>query len=169
MTNTAIAGQYHASLAMVSTAFETCPDDLWDASVGRHPFWLIGYHALYYTDLYLAGSEEAFVPPEFGRDNEQYMERLPVPPHDEVEIGEPYQRQQLLDWCNRCRAKVDEIVLAETPESLAADSDFSWIPFSRLELHIYNIRHIQHHVAQLSLELKFQTGTGVEWVGVAKD
>lgn len=153
---------------MLRTALETCPDDLWDASVGRHPFWLIGYHALYYTDLYLVGSLDAFTRPEFGRENEQYMEKLPHPPHDSIEIGEPYERQQLLDWCDKCRGRADEIVLAETEESLAADADFEWIPFSRLELHLYNLRHVQHHIAQLSLELKFQTGQGVDWAGVAK-
>ncbi len=167
MNTQAIAGQYHAALQMLRTALETCPDDLWDASVGRHPFWLIGYHALYYTDLYLSGSEGAFEFPAFGRENEQYMEKLPIPPHDAIEIGEPYERQQLIDWCERCRSRVDEIVLAETDETLAAEVDFEWIPFSRLELHLYNLRHIQHHIAQLSLELKFQTGQGVDWVGVA--
>jgi hypothetical protein len=168
MNNQAIAGQYHAALQMLRTVLETCPDDLWDASVGRHAFWLIGYHALYYTDLYLAGSLDAFTRPEFGRENEQYMEKLPHPPHEAIEIGEPYDRVDLLTWCDRCRKQVNDIVLAETTDSLAADVDLEWISFSRLELHFYNLRHLQHHVAQLSLELKFQTGTGVDWVGVAK-
>ena len=171
MINQAIVGQYHASLSMLRTALETCPDDLWDASVGRHPFWLIGYHALFYADMYLAGSQDAFSPPEFGRENEHYMEKLPFEPfepYEAVEIGEPYQRQRLLDWCDKCRANVDKIVPAESAEDLAAEADFPWMEFSRTECHLYNIRHIQHHVAQLSMELKFQTGTGVEWAGVAK-
>jgi hypothetical protein len=36
---------------------------------------------------------------------------------------------------------------------------------SRAELHIYNIRHIQHHAGQLSLRLRLETGEGVDWVG----
>ena len=139
MNNQAIAGQYHASLQMLRTALETCTDDLWDASVGRHPFWLIGYHALYYTDLYLAGSLDAFEAPAFGRENEQYMEKLPDPPHDAIEIGEPYKREDLLAWCDRCRKQVDDVVLGETEESLATEANFEWIPFSRLELHFYNL------------------------------
>lgn len=168
MNTQAIAGQYHASLQMLRTALETCTDDLWDASVGRHPFWLIGYHALFYADMYLCGSQDAFTPPPFGRENEQYMEKLPFEPFDPVEIGEPYERQQLLDWCDCVRKQVDDVVLAESEEAMAAVADFPWMEFSRAECHLYNIRHIQHHVAQLSLELKFQTGTGVTWVGVAK-
>jgi hypothetical protein len=37
--------------------------------------------------------------------------------------------------------------------------------FSRAELHVYNIRHIHHHAAQLSLRLRLDTGRGVDWVG----
>lgn len=166
MTNTAIASQYHASLAMLRKAVETCTDDLWDASVGRHPFWLIAYHGLYYADLYLVGNMDRFERPEFARKDEQYMSNLPHPPHDAVEIGEPYTKEQILSFEDRCRKRVDEVVLAETPESLGVESEIEWIPFSRFELHLYNVRHIQHHVAQLSLELKFQTGTGVDWIGV---
>ena len=166
MNNQAIANQYHASLQMVRNAVETCTEDLWDASVGRHPFWLIAYHALYYADLYLDQDENTFQPPAFGREDEHYMEKRPFEPFDPIEPGEPYPQQQLLDYETHCRARVNEIVLSETAESLAADAGFSWIPFSRFELHFYNIRHIQHHAAQLSLELKFQTGTGVDWIGV---
>ena len=168
MNNNAIVSQYHAALQMLRNAVETCTDDLWDASVGRHPFWLIAYHALYYADLYLVGKLEAFERPDFGRENEQYMSNLPHPPHAPVEIGEPYTKEQILAFEKRCRQRVDDVVPNETEDVLAAESEIAWIPFSRFELHLYNIRHIQHHVAQLSLELKFQTGTGVEWIGVVE-
>ena len=49
--------------------------------------------------------------------------------------------------------RVNEVVLPETEAELSADAGFEWIPFSRAELHVYNIRHIQHHAAQLSLTL----------------
>lgn len=45
-------------------------------------------------------------------------------------------------------------VNAETPDSLAAPSGFSWRPFSRGELHLYNLRHIQHHTGALSAYLR---------------
>ncbi len=168
MNTQAIVAQYRAALSMLKSAIETCPEDLWDASVGRHPFWLIAYHALYYTDLYVAGSEQNFVAPDFGRDDEQYMEKRPFPPFEPIELGEPYTREQLLSFHDKCSRLVEEVVPAETADDLAADAEFDWISFSRFELHLYNLRHVQHHIAQLSLELKFQTGTGIEWVGVAE-
>lgn len=151
----AIIGQYLAALGMLNATLEACSDELWDASVGRHPFWLIAYHTLYFTDLYLAGSEAAFRPPEFGRPDEHSLDGEP---------DEPHSRADLLQYLTTCCDRVRRIVGAETDESLSVEADFDWIPFSRFELHLYNIRHIQHHAAQLSLELKFQTGNSTGWV-----
>lgn len=167
MSTEAIANQYRAALSMLRTAIDTCPDDLWDASVGRHAFWLIAYHTMFYTDLYLRGTEEGFEPPEFARPDEHYFEGRADASDEPIELGEPYTREQLLAYHADCVARVEATVPRETDEDLAADVPLEWIPFSRFELHLYNIRHIQHHVAQLSLELKFQTGVGVEWVGQA--
>lgn len=43
------------------------------------------------------------------------------------------------------------------------NSGFDWYPFSRIELHINNIRHIQHHTAQLIERLKVKGITGFPW------
>ncbi len=37
---------------------------------------------------------------------------------------------------------------------LEENSGFEWYPYTRLELHINNIRHIQHHTAQIIERLK---------------
>ena len=37
--------------------------------------------------------------------------------------------------------------------------------FTRAELHLYNIRHIQHHAAQLILRLRLDTDVDIPWVG----
>ena len=42
---------------------------------------------------------------------------------------------------------------------------FEWCRFSRGELHLYNIRHIQHHAAQLSMRLRLDAKAQVPWVG----
>ena len=36
----------------------------------------------------------------------------------------------------------------------------------RAELHVYSIRHIQHHAAQLSLRLRLDAGVAIPWIGV---
>ena len=51
-------------------------------------------------------------------------------------------------------AKAIEVVSNETEPTLAGPSGFSWRKCSRLELHIYNIRHVQHHTGQRSAYLR---------------
>jgi hypothetical protein len=68
-----------------------------------------------------------------------------------------------------CRRKLVETLAAETPESLAAPSGFSRLSFSRGELHLYNLRHIQHHTGALSAYLRrvdasLKDSKAVDWV-----
>jgi len=35
----------------------------------------------------------------------------------------------------------------------------------RAELHVYNIRRIQHHAAQLNLRLRLDTNVDIPWIG----
>ena len=50
---------------------------------------------------------------------------------------------------------------ADTPESLQGESGFSWLPFSRGEVHLYNLRHIQHHTGAMSAYVR-RVGVGRE-------
>ena len=47
--------------------------------------------------------------------------------------------------------------------ALAGPSGFHWLKFSRLELHVYNIRHLQHHVGQLNAALRRHQAEGIKW------
>ncbi len=161
-----IASQFHASLSMLRATIERCTDDLWTEPVGKHAFWLVAYHTLFYTDLYLGIDVESFRPQPFHREDENFMGHRPYPPFDAVEIGAPHEKARILGYEDHCQTKVDEVVLAETSESLAAPAGFEWLMFSREELHLYNIRHIQHHTAQLSLVETIRQGQGVDWVAM---
>jgi hypothetical protein len=46
---------------------------------------------------------------------------------------------------------------------LDGKSGFEWLPMNKMETHLYNIRHIQHHVGQL-VERLHQSGIkGISW------
>lgn len=49
---------------------------------------------------------------------------------------------------------------------LDAASGFHWLPFTKMELQIYSIRHIMMHTGELAEQLG-QTGIQVDWVGRA--
>ena len=161
-----IQSQYGAALAMLEQAIVKCPDSLWDDPESKNRFWHIAYHALFYTHLYLQSSEEAFEPWTKHRDQYEFLGPLPWPPHQEPEIGAAYRKDEVLEYHALCQKQVAEQVAAL---ELDAASGFSWLPFGKLELQFYNIRHLQLHTGELCERLGTQAGIDVDWVGMGPD
>lgn len=147
--------QYAVAIDSLGDALRDCPDHLWTARLwedepdqwvakGFGTFWYIGYHALFWLDLYLTGAEEGFAPPA---------------PFDLVEMVDDevlprtYTRAELLDYWAHCRRTCQATVEAMTVEQANRPCSFAWgtVPFAELQL--YTMRHVQEHAAQLHLYL----------------
>lgn len=145
--STVVLGQFEAALSMLKAACRKCPPEHWDAIIGKYPFWQVAYHALCFADCYCAPSNEAWSPsPVFH-------------PAGHKELSEEYpsrrfEQAELLAYADACARIVRDAIERETDESLAGPSGFAWLPISRGELYIYNLRHIQHHAGQLSAALR---------------
>jgi hypothetical protein len=155
--------QYRASLRMLRATIEACPADLWNGAEDSNRFWHIAYHTLFYVHLYLSLSEEKFEPWEKTIPEYNFLGRLPWPPHAKPRIGEPYPQAAVLEYCDWLSDRVADLVRAA---DLEAPSGFPWLPFRRLELHVYNLRHIQHHTGQLIERLRRAGIKGIDWVGM---
>jgi len=153
-----ILSQYRASLAMLRSAIELCPEDLWQTTRFRNRSWHIAYHTLFYAHLYVNESEADFRPWHKHRTVCRLLGKSP----EELATVEPYSKADLLEYHTLCRAEIDDKV-PRLP--LEGASGFNWLPFNRGELHFYNIRHIQHHTGQLAERLRTVSGIGVPWVG----
>ena len=162
-TKEIIRSQYQASLEMLAQAIIKCPQSLWADPQYKNQFWHVAYHALFYTHLYLQASEDEFIPWEKHKDNYKFLGSLPLPPHEEPEIGEPLRKDEVLEYLEICRGQIDEKVPVL---NLADDSGFSWISFGKLELQFYNIRHLQQHTGELCERLGTRANIDVEWVGM---
>ena len=159
----AIKGQYHAVLATLRQAIEQCPPQLWTA--GEHPraFWRIAYHAVFYTHLYMVQREKEFVAWEHHRDEAHFVDRLPWPPHDWPPEVEPYTPRQVLEYLAQVDAMVDATVDALDLET--DDSGFWWYTMPKLDHELMNIRHTEHHAAQLGERLTLAGLDGLDWIG----
>jgi hypothetical protein len=163
--------QFGAAIDMLSDALHDCPEELWDkqlwddepeqwVAAGFSAFWYLGYHTLFWLDLYLTGAEEGFAPPA---------------PFDlvEMETGEvlprTYSRAELLGYLDYCRRRCQETIGAMSHEQANRLCRFAWgeLPFAELQL--YNLRHVQEHAAQLRMFLGQQTGKSADWVPRAKE
>jgi hypothetical protein len=156
-----IKSQYRASLKMLSEAVAKCSGALWNDPKYKNRFWHVAYHALFYTHLYLQDHREAFVPWSKHRAEYEFFGTVPWPPHREANIGEPFTKGEILEYLAVCQNEVENKVSCV---DLEADSGFDWLPFNKLELQFYNIRHLQHHVGQLGERLRAQEGIGIGWV-----
>lgn len=155
--------QYEASLCAIAQCVVQCPEDFWDTPIVRYPFNQVVYHALFFADYYLSSDPESFGKQEFHTDHPELFEG-----YEQLVDREPvltYSREQIDGYLAHCRDKAVSVMAAETESSLSAESAFSCVSFSRVELHLYNIRHIQHHAAQLTLRLRAERGVDIAWVG----
>ncbi len=157
-----LKSQYHAALAMLRQAIERCPDDLWTA--GEHPrsFWRVAYHALFFTHLYLQPDESAFRPWERYRDDCQFLEAVPWPPHSLPRVVDPDTKQDLLDYWRESDAMIDGGV--DRLDLDAPDCGFPWYHMPKLDHQVMNIRHVQQHAGQLSERL-YAAGVDLDWIG----
>jgi hypothetical protein len=165
MVKEVIWSQYQAAFSMLEQAIRQCPDEMWDTEEASNRFWHVAYHALFYTHLYLAPTEAEFLPWAKWRKDYHVMGKRSWPPFDKVEIDEPYVREDILEYLDFCRAQVTE----QVPRlKLDGESGFGWLPMNKLELQMYNIRHLQQHTGELCERLWVHAQKGVDWVGMQK-
>jgi hypothetical protein len=161
-----LKSQYHASLAMLRDAIEQCPDDLWLDTAQKNAFWQIAYHVLFYTHLYLHEDEASFRPWAEHQRNVQYPSALPGRPDVDPRLPplpNPYSKSQVLELWRICDDMVDDAV--DGFDLKRPECGFWWYKMSKLEHQLVNIRHIQHHTAQLMDRLRASANVGIRWVG----
>jgi hypothetical protein len=159
-----IRSQYLAALEMLNQAILQCPGELWDDARFPNQFWQIAYHVLFYTHLYLQPREADFVPWEKHRKDYHSFEALAEATPDPVQAT-AYTKDEVLEYLEFCRHEVN---LQVDSLDLEAESGFYWLPFNKLELQFYNIRHLQHHTGDLSERLGTNADIHIRWVGMVE-
>ena len=162
-----IVRQYEAALRMLHECIAQCEGDAWDATVSKLLFCQVAYHTCFFTDVYLVDDIAAMKAQPFHREHAGYFadyEEL-SPRH----LVSKYDRTVTLAYVQHCRELAGQVLGRETESSLAQTSQLPWMGLNRAELHVYNIRHVHHHAAQLSLHLKQAGSAGSEWVGSGWD
>jgi len=160
-----LRGQFRAALSTLEQSIERSDAETWAASHPDQPVNRAVFHSLFYTDLYLDWGKDVFREQAFHAANaglfQDYEELEPVEPRNF------YAQDDCRNYLEFCRQKVDAVLGSESMDVLQGDCGFPRRKLSRLELHVYNIRHIQHHAAQLGLRSQLSGGDSLDWVGKA--
>ncbi|SMC71014.1 DinB family protein [Moheibacter sediminis] len=152
-----IWSQFGASLDMLENAITMCPDENWDTEIR---FWYDCYHCIFWTDYYLTTEPSKFTPPPpFTFSEFDPTGKLP---------DRTYTKTEVLSYLEHCRKKANLIISELTSEKLNQRWINEYKNYSQFEILIYNIRHIQHHSAQLNLLLRQTINNAPNWVGQAK-
>jgi hypothetical protein len=155
-----IWNQFGASIDMLGNAIDACPEEVWDDR--RRDFssyWYVVSHALFWLDYYLS-NDENFAPPEpFGFEE---LDPAGVIPE------RTYTKDELRNYLNYCREKCRATIENLNEENINKSYKFGWGEMNFTELLLYNMRHVQHHAAQLNLILRQKTDSAPGWIGRAK-
>ena len=152
--------QFGATIDMLENAIEACPDEVWGDRSRNPEYWYLAYHTLFWLDLYLQGPVEGFRPPApYGLEELDPAGLLP----DRV-----YTKAEMLDYLRACREKCRVAIAGLTAQGASKRHTFGWGEVSYLERLLYNMRHVQHHAAQLNLILRQRIDSAPGWVGITK-
>jgi len=151
--------QFGAAIDMLANAMLACPDELWSDRSKQPEFWYLVYHTLFWLDLYLSDTPEGFTPPApFTLDE---LDPAGVIPEW------PFTKDELLSYLDHGREKCRAAIAALTDETARQSRQLPWGEVGFLELLLYNMRHVQHHAAQLNLLLRRETDSAPRWVARA--
>jgi len=152
----ALWGQFGAAIDTLGKALAACPEELWSDRTRRPEFWRLVYHTLFFLDLYLDGCLEGFQPPSPFTLSE--LDRSGAHPE------RAYTKDELRAYLDHCRRKCRETISALTSEKAGERCEFRWVQLPFGELLLYNMRHVQHHAAQLNLILRQTVDSAPRWV-----
>lgn len=171
---TIVWNQFGAAIDSLEAAITMCPEHVWsDPALWQDStqktldsykpeFWYIAYHVIFWTDYYLSNeTEKSFRPPApYGM--EEFDERGLVP----LRV---YSKDELLSYLDFCRKKCRTWINSLTELSIFESSKASYREdYTVLEIFLYNMRHIQHHMAQLNLLLRQRLDNAPRWVSRTK-
>ena len=153
---TAVWQQFGAAIDMLQNAMNACPDELWNDRSQQPEFWYLVYHTLFWLDFYLSDPDSSFLPPApFTLDE---MDPAGVMPE------RPYTKAELQNYLEHGREKCRSLIASLSDKGFGRQVAIGSFAGSKMELLLYNLRHVQHHAAQLNLILRQQTDSAPRWV-----
>lgn len=152
----AVEAQMGAAIDQLGNAIDACPDAVWESEPVERAVWYLAFHTLFWLDYYLAGSPEGFAPPSpYGLEE---MDPAGVYP------PRTYSKDELRAYLAHGRSRWRTVFAALDDEAAAQPCGYPRRGGSVLELMIYNLRHVQHHAAQLNLLIRQAGHEPPRWV-----
>jgi hypothetical protein len=157
-----ILGQYHASLKMLKDCIEKYDDEIWyDAGKYHNAAWHLAFHAIFYANIYASPTEKDIKP--WPHERQYYNElgdKLDYPPFTKIVIDKTYTKAEMLDYLGFVQNNLPGYLESFQPDKKCWPS---WYNLTQFAFHLNNIRHIQHHTAQMMERHNSRKRLPVRW------
>lgn len=154
--------QFGASIDMLINVISICPDDYF---ITHKRFYYIAFHSTIFLDYYLTFPPSDFSP-ILSFTQKEPQER-PKEAIDDLIPDKIYSKQEIVAYLQQSREKCQQIIFALTDEKLKErfkeGDEANDMDFPILEILLYNLRHTQHHAAQLNMLLRQDIDKHSEW------
>ena len=158
----AIWNQFGAAIDMLTNVIAHTPDDYFQT---RKRFYYIAYHSAIFLDYYSTLPPKDFSPMlPFTQLNES---EKPLEAIDDLIPNKIYSKKELIEYLQTSRAKCKSIIESLTEDKLnerfIEGDEENDMNYSILEILLYNLRHTQHHTAQLNMLIRQDLDRHTEW------
>ena len=159
-----LSQQFGASIKMLENAISMWPEEYWETD---KKYFYMAYHTLIFLDYYSTVPAKLFSSPLPFTLTENGT--IPEDGIDDLLPDRFYTKQELLGYLQDSREKVGKVI-----SNLKDDLQERWVEvdddrnYMVIELLMYNMRHVQHHAAQLNMMLRQRVNNAPKWVSRAK-
>lgn len=154
--------QFGASIDMLINALLNCPDDYF---ITNKRFYYIAFHSTIFLDYYSTIPPSDFVP-QLSFTQKKFEEK-PKEAIDDLIPDKIYSKHEIVEYLKKSREKCKQLIFALTGEQLNArfkeGNEINDMDYPILEILLYNLRHTQHHAAQLNMLLRQDMDKHMEW------
>lgn len=168
-------GNFGTCIQMLGNAIAHAPERMWQPNT---KFYYMAYHTVVFLEYYLTQPVASYSP--MFPYNLVEVENIPAVGIDDVLPARFYSQQEIVDGLAAISLKCKKRILNASEETLNS----LWITpdeiglhglcpgiaenYTLLEILFYNLRHVQHHTAQLNLLLRQQTNSVPDWVSLVE-
>ena len=161
-TKAIIWNQFGASIDMLINVISNCPENYFEQDPR---FYYIAFHSTIFLDYYLTIPPNDFSPLLAFTQKEQ--KDKPKEAIDDLIPDKIYSKEEIVHYITRSREKCKQLIESLTKEKLndrfKEGDEPNDMDYPILEILLYNLRHTQHHTAQLNMLLRQDLDKHMEW------
>jgi hypothetical protein len=154
--------QFGASIDMLINVVSNCPADYFTT---HKRFYYIAFHSTIFLDYYLTIPPKDFTPLLFF--TQKPAHERPIDSIDDLIPDKEYSQQDIVNYLmhsrEKCKSLIDSLSDEKLNERFKEGDEPSDMDYPILEILLYNLRHTQHHAAQLNMLLRQDINLHFEW------